>query len=102
MRFGLSMPIVQQIPGRVQPWEVAAGAAEMVTVARAADRLGFSHVSACDHVAIPQTCVSSAGAVWYDTAVTLSFLAAVTTRVQSGRRARNFAISVKNCGPTAT
>src|SRR6185295_5426147 len=82
MRFGLSMPIVQQIPGRVQPWEVTAGAAEMVAVARAAERLGFSHLSACDHVAIPETYVPSTGSVWYDTAVTLSFLAAVTTRVR--------------------
>jgi probable F420-dependent oxidoreductase len=82
MKFGLGLPIVQQIPGRVEPWERAAGAPEMVAVARAADRLGFSHVSACDHVAIPQACAPTAGTVWYDAAVTLAFLAAVTTRIR--------------------
>ncbi|HVO24921.1 MAG TPA: TIGR03619 family F420-dependent LLM class oxidoreductase [Candidatus Margulisiibacteriota bacterium] len=82
MRFGLSMPVIQQIPGRVQPWETAAGAGALVAVAQAADRLGFSHVSVCDHVAIPQSYAASAGTVWYDAAVTLGFLAAVTTRVR--------------------
>lgn len=82
MRFGLSMPIVQQLPGRAQPWEAVAGAREMLAVAGAADRLGFSHVSACDHVAIPQSYASSSGVVWYDAAVTLGFIAAVTTRVR--------------------
>lgn len=82
MRFGLSMPVIQQIPGRVQPWETAAGGSALVAVAQAADRLGFSHVSACDHVAIPQSYAASAGTVWYDAAVTLGFLAAATTRVR--------------------
>jgi probable F420-dependent oxidoreductase len=82
VRFGLSMPVIQQIPGRVQPWEMAAGGRDLLTVAQAADRLGFSHVSACDHVAIPQSYAASAGTVWYDAAVTLGFLAAATTRVR--------------------
>ena len=82
MRFGVSLPVIQQIPGRVQPWEVTAGGHELVAVAQAADRLGFSHVSACDHVAIPQSYAASAGTVWYDAAVTLGFLAAATARVR--------------------
>jgi len=82
VRFGLSLPVIQQIPGRAQPWEVAAGGHELVAVAQAADRLGFSHVSACDHVAIPQSYAASAGTVWYDAAVTLGFLAAATARVR--------------------
>lgn len=82
MKFGLSMPIVQQIPGRVQTWETKAGAPEMQRVACAAEALGFSHLSACDHVAIPQSYASSAGTVWYDAAVTLGFVAAVTQRIR--------------------
>jgi probable F420-dependent oxidoreductase len=82
VRFGLSLPVIQQIPGRAQPWEVAAGGHELVAVAQAADRLGFSHVSACDHVAIPQSYAASAGTVWYDAAVTLGFLAAATESVR--------------------
>ncbi len=82
MRFGLSMPIIQQLPGRVQPWETAAGGHEVVAVARAAERLGFSHVSACDHVAIPLSHAPWAGTVWYDAAVTLGFVAAATSRIR--------------------
>src|SRR5262245_31925888 len=82
MKFGLSMPIVQQLPGRVQAWEACAAAEDLLTVARAADRLGFSHVSACDHIAIPQSHAASAGVVWYDAAVTLAFIAAATVRVR--------------------
>jgi probable F420-dependent oxidoreductase len=82
MKFGLSLPIVQQLPGHVQAWEVSAGPRELLAVARAADRLGFHHVSACDHVAIPHTYASSAGTVWYDAAVTLAFAAAATTHIR--------------------
>ena len=82
MRFGLSLPVIQQIPGRAQPWEMAAGGPELLTVARHADRLGFDHVSSCDHVAIPRAHAATAGTVWYDPAVTLAYLAAVTTRVR--------------------
>jgi probable F420-dependent oxidoreductase len=82
VRFGLSLPVIQQIPGRVQPWEARASGHELVAVAQAADRLGFRHVSACDHVAIPQSYAASAGTIWYDAAVTLGFLAAATTRVR--------------------
>ncbi len=82
VRCGLSLPVVQQLPGRAQEWEARAGAAELTTVAAAAERLGFSHISACDHIAIPSSCTASAGAVWYDAAVTLAFLAGVTSRVR--------------------
>ncbi len=82
VRCGLSLPVVQQLPGRAQEWEAQAGAAELTTVAAAAERLGFSHISACDHVAIPTSHAASAGTVWYDAAVTLAFLAGVTSRVR--------------------
>ncbi len=82
MRFGLSLPVIQQIPGRAQPWEMVAGGPELLTVARHADRLGFDHISTCDHVAIAQAHAATAGTVWYDPAVTLAYLASATTRVR--------------------
>lgn len=82
IRFGLSLPIVQQVPGRAQPWEHSAEPSELLAIAQEADRLGFSHLSACDHIAIPQSYAASAGTVWYDAAVTLGFIAAGTTRIR--------------------
>jgi len=79
-RFGLSLPVVQQIPGRSGAWEAAAGADAILATVVAAERLGFSHVSACDHVAIPQT--AAAGTVWYDAAVTLAFVASATRHIR--------------------
>jgi probable F420-dependent oxidoreductase len=82
VRVGLSLPVVQQVPESVQAWERDAGAEAIVAVARAADQAGFHHVSACDHVAIPQSHLPSAGAVWFDAPVTLGFAAAVTSRLR--------------------
>jgi probable F420-dependent oxidoreductase len=80
--FGIGLPIVQQVPARAQPWEAGAGAAELVQVARAADRLGFAWVTCSDHVAVPASYAPSMGATWYEPASTLGFLAAATERVR--------------------
>ena len=80
--FGIGLPIVQQVPPRAQAWEAAGGAAELVAVARAADRLGFAWITCSDHVAVPASYAPTMGAVWYEPATTLGFLAAATDRVR--------------------
>jgi len=81
-QFGIGLPIVQQVPGQAQAWEAGGGAAELLEVARAADRLGFAWIACSDHVAIPASYASSMGAIWYEPATTLAFLAAATARVR--------------------
>jgi probable F420-dependent oxidoreductase len=80
--FGIGLPIVQQVPSQAQAWEATAGAAELLQVARAADRLGFAWIACSDHVAVPASYVPSMGATWYEPATTLAFLAAATERVR--------------------
>lgn len=80
--FGLGLPIVQQVPPWAQAWETAAGGAELIRIAQAADRLGFAHVSCSDHVLVPQSRAKATGRLWYDAAVTLAFLAGVTERIR--------------------
>jgi len=80
--FGLQLPVVAQTTFLAQPWEKTAGAAEILRVAREADRLGFFYVSACDHAAIPRDKAAAMSTVWYDTVATLGFVAAATTRVR--------------------
>jgi len=80
--FGIGLPIVQQVPPRAQAWEASGGAAELLAVARAADRLGFAWITCSDHVAVPASYAPSMGAVWYEPATTLAFLAAATTRLR--------------------
>jgi probable F420-dependent oxidoreductase len=82
VRFGLGLPIVQQVPMRAQAWEANAGGPELVRIAQAADRLGFAHLSASDHVLVPRSRADAMGAPWYDAAVTLAFLAGVTQRIR--------------------
>jgi probable F420-dependent oxidoreductase len=78
----MQLPVVAQTTVLVQPWEGAAGAAEIVRVAQAADRLGFFYVSACDHVAIPRDKAAAMSTTWYDPIATLGFVAAATTTVR--------------------
>jgi len=78
---GIGLPIVQQVPGQAQTWEAGAGPAEILQVARAADRLGFAWVACSDHIAIPASHAASMGATWYEPATTLAFVAAATTRI---------------------
>ena len=82
VRFGLGLPIVQQVPMRAQAWEANAGGPELVRIAQAADGLGFTHLSASDHVLVPRSRADAMGAPWYDAAVTLAFLAGVTQRIR--------------------
>lgn len=82
MQFGVSMPIVQQVPSRAAAWEAGASASDLLRVARAADRLGFAWVTCSDHVAIPASYVKAMGATWYEPATTLAFVAAATERIR--------------------
>jgi probable F420-dependent oxidoreductase len=82
MRFGLVTPIVTRHPTNDAPWTEDAGPGEIAEIARAADRLGFHHLTCSEHVAIPEGVVATRGARYYDPLATFGFLAAQTTRVR--------------------
>jgi probable F420-dependent oxidoreductase len=78
---GIGLPIVQQVPTQAQLWEASAGPAEILRVARAAERAGFAWVTCSDHVAVPASHAPSMGATWYEPATTLAYVAAATERI---------------------
>lgn len=80
--FGMQLPIQSQSTIFVQPWEPAAGAAELVQVAQACEAGGFDYVAVCDHIAVPAAQAGAMSTAWWDTMATLSYLAAVTQRVR--------------------
>lgn len=80
--FGMQLPVQSQSTLYAQPWEAAAGAAEIVEVAQACETAGFDYVAVCDHVAIPRANAEAMSTSWWDTIATLSYLAAVTERVR--------------------
>jgi probable F420-dependent oxidoreductase len=82
LSFGIGLPVVQQVPTQTQAWERDGGPAEILAIARAADRLGLAWVTCSDHVAVPASYAASMGATWYEPATTLAFVAAATERVR--------------------
>lgn len=81
MRFGVLTPVVIRSPGRFRAWESAAGVDELVTVARAADRLGYHHLTCSEHVAVPAVDAELRGGTYWDPLATLSYLAAHTSHI---------------------
>jgi alkanesulfonate monooxygenase SsuD/methylene tetrahydromethanopterin reductase-like flavin-dependent oxidoreductase (luciferase family) len=53
MRLSVVTPVLTRVPGAHARWEEDAGVAELVEIARAADRLGYHHLTCSEHVAIP-------------------------------------------------
>src|SRR4051794_3454555 len=82
MVHGMQLPVQSQSTIYAEPWEADAGPAELASIARAADRLGFHYVASCDHVAIPRRLADAMGTTWYDPVATLAWLAGVTERVR--------------------
>ncbi|MFP3991806.1 LLM class F420-dependent oxidoreductase [Streptomyces sp. E11-3] len=80
--YGMQLPVQSQSSIYAEPWEAGAGPADLVEIARTADRSGFAYIANCDHVAIPRRLAAAMSTVWYDPVATLSFLAAVTERVR--------------------
>lgn len=81
LKFGTSLPAVQQIPTRVQAWEQAVGGPELLQAARTAERAGFAYVSCSDHVCVPTSRAGAMGATWFDAGTTLAFVASATERI---------------------
>jgi probable F420-dependent oxidoreductase len=82
MRLSVVTPVVTRVPGAHARWEEAAGMTELVEIARAADRLGYHHVTCSEHVGIPTDVAAVRGATYWDPLATFGYLAAVTERVR--------------------
>lgn len=80
--YGMQLPVQSQSTIFAEPWEAAAGPADLVAIARAAEHAGFAYLAVCDHVAIPRRLAPAMGTVWYDPVATLAHLAAVTERAR--------------------
>ncbi|MEX1253465.1 MAG: LLM class F420-dependent oxidoreductase [Dehalococcoidia bacterium] len=81
MRFGISLPLVHQMPGQPE-WETGDDIETLVAVAKRADELGYAWAPCSDHVVVPSRAAPSMGATWYDPATTLAFIAGFTQRLR--------------------
>jgi probable F420-dependent oxidoreductase len=82
MRYGLITSVIILNPRVANDWEHDAGVDELLAIAETADRLGYHHVTASNHVAIPDSASSRRGRRYWDPGVTLGFVAARTRRIR--------------------
>ncbi|HAC79554.1 MAG TPA: LLM class F420-dependent oxidoreductase [Deltaproteobacteria bacterium] len=82
MAYGIHMPIAQQSPTFVQPWEASCGPEEMRQIAMRCDARGFLYLAVSDHVGVPRDLVPHMSATWYDPVATLAWLGSATCRVR--------------------
>ena len=82
MRLSVVTPVVTRVPGSHARWEEDAGIAELVQIARAADRLRYHHLTCSEHVGVPTEVAEVRGATYWDPLATFGYLAAVTDRVR--------------------
>jgi len=82
MRYGIITPIVLLNPRVANEWEKDASVEDLVSIAKTADRLGYHHLTASNHVAIPHAASNRRGRRYWDPAVTLGFLAAATEKIR--------------------
>jgi probable F420-dependent oxidoreductase len=81
-QLGLITPVVTLNPRVHNAWERDAGFDAVVAVAEAADRLGYSHVTCSEHVAVPTEAVERRGGRYWDPLSVFGYLAARTQQVR--------------------
>ena len=53
LKLGIVTPVLTMLPRAHAQWEETGTLGDVVTVAQAAERLGFHHMTCSEHVAIP-------------------------------------------------
>ncbi len=81
MRVGLVTPVLTLLPRAHARWERDATFADVIEIAKAADRLGFDHLTCSEHVAIPDGVAPIRGARYWDPLATFGALSAHTERI---------------------
>ena len=82
MRIGIVTPVLTRLPKGHGKWETDAGIEEVARIAQAADSLGYDYVTCSEHVGIPTDVAAVRGAVYWDPAATLGYLAARTSGIR--------------------
>jgi probable F420-dependent oxidoreductase len=82
VHLGIITPALTLLPRGHASWEAAATWDDIVEVARAADRLGYHHLTCSEHVAIPESDADVRGGRYWDPLPTFGYLAAVTTQIR--------------------
>jgi probable F420-dependent oxidoreductase len=81
-RYGISTPSLILHPERRSAWENDARFEDIAEIVKAADKLGYDHVTCSEHVGIPTDIEPVRGGRYYDPLSTFGYFAAVTERIR--------------------
>lgn len=79
---GITTPVVTALPGAHAAWEEQGSVADLALVAKAAERLGYSHLTCSEHVVVPAGEAPVRGGRYWDPLATFGYLAALTERIR--------------------
>ncbi len=82
IRMGITTPVLTLLPGGHAAWEVDGDIDDVVAIARAAESLGYFHLTCSEHVVIPSNVADARGSRYWDPLATFGYLAAVTSRIR--------------------
>jgi probable F420-dependent oxidoreductase len=82
VRLGIVSPVLTMLPRAHARWEETAGIDEVKEIARAADRLGYEHMTCSEHVGVPGEITTVRGGRYWDPLATFGFIAAHTERIR--------------------
>ena len=80
--IGISVPGLSLAANSHSEWEKTATIEDMAAIVRAADRLGYSHVSCAEHIGVPADQAPRRGARYFDPLATFGYFSAVTSQIR--------------------
>src|SRR5687768_9114454 len=66
LRLGILTPVLTLIGGSHAAWEADGTIDDVARIARAADDLGYDHLTCSEHVAVPEAAVAVRGGRYWD------------------------------------
>ncbi|WP_426573725.1 LLM class F420-dependent oxidoreductase [Aquihabitans sp. McL0605] len=82
VRLGIITPVLTLLPGAHARWEDEGTIDDVARIARAAEDLGYDHLTCSEHVAVPVEVAKVRGARYWDPLATFGYLAARTTTLR--------------------
>jgi probable F420-dependent oxidoreductase len=82
LKLGIVTPVLTLLPRAHATWEETGTFADVVTIVREAERLGYHHCTCSEHIAIPAPVAEARGARYWDPLATFGALGALTTSIR--------------------
>jgi len=82
MKLGIGTPVVTNIAGAALGWEKTATIEDIGRVAKAADRLGYHHMTCSEHIGLPTVEAARRGTRYWDPLATFGYVSAITEQIR--------------------